>query len=446
MFKKIIPLNIIIGLRFLGLFIVLPVISVYALSFPGATPSIVGVVIGGYAITQMIFQIPFGIMSDKLGRSGTIIMGLLLFFVGSVFCAIATDILTLLLGRFLQGAGAIGAVVTAMISDIVKEEERTKAMGIMGATIAVAFALSMILGPIIGGYIGVDKLFWFVSLLPLISIYIFIKYVPPVPHIIHTYHNVNHFAFLKNSEILKMNITNMLQKGMMTFAFMIIPIILTKNFSWDIKELWKLYAPSMVFGIFAMGFASVMAQKKGQFKTILLLGIIFFALSYTILSMAVTQNLFIIGVIVFFIGFNMHEPIMQSLVTQYAKVYERGKVLGVFNSFGYFGTFIGGFVGGLYFKAIDGSFIESLHNIAFVIICIAIFWFLLILTLPNPHRKKNFYIPLETDELNKFAIFDTIKGIDEWYINNSEKLIIVKYDNTLIKDIDILELLDKKRD
>ena len=434
MFKNIMPLSLIISFRFLGLFIVLPLISVYALSLPGATTTLVGIVIGGYAITQMIFQVPFGIISDKLGRKETIIMGLLLFAIGSILCAIATDMLTLLLGRFLQGAGAIGAVVTAMISDLVREEQRPKAMALMGGSIAASFALAMLLGPIIGAYAGIGSLFWLTALLAISSILILIKLVPNTPHVTHTYHNHSKTAFLVKPELIKMNITNFLQKGMMTFAFMIIPIILTKSFDWQLTDLWKIYLPAMIAGVLAMGPAAVMAEKKGKFKEVLLLGIIFFALSFSFIGYATTQIFFLIGIIIFFIGFNMHEPIMQSLTTRYIKVHEKGKVLGLFNSFGYLGTFVGGFVGGVYLKEIDGSYIQSLHDISIVVVVISILWLLLIATLPNPLKKKNLYLTIEDCNENKYTALDKLNGIDEWYLNNTEKLLIVKYNQELIDE------------
>ena len=434
MFKTIMPLSLIISFRFLGLFIVLPLISVYALSLPGATTTLVGIVIGGYAITQMIFQVPFGIISDKLGRKETIIMGLLLFAIGSILCAIATDMLTLLLGRFLQGAGAIGAVVTAMISDLVKEEQRPKAMALMGGSIAASFALAMLLGPIIGAYAGIGSLFWLTALLAIVSIFILVKLVPNAPHVTHTYHNHSKTAFLIKPELIKMNITNFLQKGMMTFAFMIIPIILTKSFNWELTDLWKIYLPAMIAGVLAMGPAAVMAEKKGKFKEVLLLGIVFFALSFSFIGYANTQVFFLVGIIIFFIGFNMHEPIMQSLTTRYIKVHEKGKVLGVFNSFGYLVTFVGGFVGGLYLKEIDGSFIQSLHDISIVVVIISILWLLLILTLPNPLKKRNLYLHIENCDENKYTQLDTLNGIDEWYLNNTEKLLVIKYDQELISE------------
>ncbi|MEA2049138.1 MAG: MFS transporter [Campylobacterota bacterium] len=441
MFKTILPLSLIVSFRFLGLFIVLPVISVYALSLPGANSTLVGIVIGGYAITQMIFQVPFGIMSDKLGRKGTIITGLLLFIIGSIICAISTDILTLLLGRFLQGAGAIGAVVTAMISDVVREEQRPKAMALMGGSIAASFAIAMIAGPTIGGYAGIEVLFWITALLGVASIYIIVKLVPNPPHVTHTYHNTNKLAFLVNSEIMKMNITNFLQKGFMTFAFMIIPIVLTKTYGWELTDLWKVYIPAMIAGIFAMGPAAVLAEKKGKFKEVLLLGIVFFALSYYILGGADSEILFISGIIIFFIGFNMHEPIMQSLTSRYAKVHEKGKVLGVFNSFGYAGTFIGGFVGGLYFKEIDGSFVQSLGEISMIIVYLSIAWLVLIATLPNPLKKKNIYLSLDETKSENHNKLDSLDGCDEWYINNTENIIIIKYDESITDESTIKELI-----
>jgi predicted MFS family arabinose efflux permease len=435
------PLSLIISFRFLGLFIVLPVISVYALSLPNSTPTLVGIVIGGYAITQMIFQVPFGMMSDKLGRKGTIITGLLLFAIGSIICAISNDILTLLLGRFLQGAGAIGAVVTAMISDVVKEEQRPKAMALMGGSIAMSFAVAMLAGPTIGATFGIHSLFWITAFLALASIIILVKLAPNPPKVTHTYHNNSKVSFLTNMDLHKMNITNFLQKGMMTFAFMIIPIILTQNYKWELTELWMIYLPSMIAGILAMAPAAILAEKKGKFKEILLVGIVFFALSYYLIGNATSVEIFLSGIIIFFIGFNMHEPIMQSLTTRYTKVHEKGKVLGVFNSFGYLGTFIGGFIGGIFLKEIDGSFTQSLYSISMAIVVISLIWMALIVTLPNPLKKKIIYINLDETNKDKHHKLDDLEACDEWYINNTENIIIIKYNEDLIKEEQIKDII-----
>jgi len=435
MFKKIMPLNAIISLRMFGLFIVLPVLSVYALDIPGSSNTMVGIIIGGYAITQMIFQVPFGKVSDKIGRKKTIIFGLIIFAIGSFIAGFATNIYVLLIGRLLQGAGAIGSVITATISDVVKEEERSKAMAIMGGSIGMAFALSMVAGPLIASSVGVPFLFYFVSFLALFSIFVLIKFVPDPPKIKHTYTDNEKFKIFKNKNLVKMNITNMIVKGMMTFAFMIIPIVLTQTYGWDKAELYKIYLPSMIVGILAMGPAAMIAEKKGKYKLILLLGILFLAISYLIIGLSHTYMMFTSGIIIFFIGFNLQEPILQSLASKYAKVHQRGKVLGIFNSFGYFGTFIGGFIGGMLLDVV------SLSSVAYGIIVLCIMWAVMVYTLDNPAKTKIAYIHLDDTNHAKHNSLHDIEGVVEWYINDTESLVIVKYDEQITNEEKLREVV-----
>ena len=426
MFKKILPLNLIISLRMFGLFIVLPVLSIYALNMPNSSHTIVGIIIGGYAITQMLFQVPFGSLSDKIGRKKTIIIGLIIFAIGSLVAGLADNIYMLLVGRLLQGAGAIGSVITATISDVVREEERGKAMAIMGGSIGMAFALSMVAGPTIAAHFGgVPTLFFMVAALALISIVILLKSVPNPPTIKHTYLENDKFNLFENKNLMKMNITNMLVKGFMTFAFMIIPIVLTKTYGWDKTELYKIYLPSMVVGILAMGPAAMIAEKKGKYKLILLLGILFLAIAYLVIGLSQSYMMFATGIIVFFVGFNLQEPILQSLASKYAKVHQRGKVLGIFNSFGYFGTFIGGFVGGMLLDVV------SLSSVAYGIIVLCIAWAMMVYTLDNPAKTKVVYIHLDDTDHAKHSDLHEVEGVVEWYINDTESLVIVKYDELL---------------
>ncbi len=435
MIKSILPLSSIIALRFLGLFLVLPVISAYAINLEGATTTLVGVVVGGYALTQMIFQVPFGVISDKLGRKGTIVMGLILFIIGSFICAISEDIWTLVFGRFLQGAGAIGAVVTAMISDLVPEEKRPKAMALMGGSIAIAFAISMLAGPTIGGYFGIEALFYITMILGFVSIFVLLKKVPNPPKITHTYNQKAKLnEVLGNANLIKMNITNFLQKGLMTFAFMIIPMVLIKDFQWVITDLWQVYLPAMILGLLAMGPAAVMAEKKGKFKEILIIGIVLFAVSYLILGLTSSSVAFIIGVAIFFAGFNMHEPIMQSLASKFAKVHQRGLVLGIFNSAGYLGTFVGGVIGGIFFQS------ASLSSIVIAIAIICLIWIVLIAKMPNPAKMKFAYLPLDDYKLeNTEKLHNEL--VEEWYVNNTENIIAVKYNSETSSEEKIKELL-----
>jgi MFS family permease len=216
---------------------------------------------------------------------------------------------------------------------------------------------------------------------------------------------------------------------------MIIPIVLTKTYGWDKAELYKIYLPSMIVGILAMGPAVMIAQKRGKYKLILLLGILFLAIAYLLIGLSHTYMIFAAGIIIFFIGFNFQEPILQSLASKYAKVHQRGKVLGIFNSFGYFGTFIGGFVGGVLLDLV------SLSSVAYGIIVLCIAWAAMVYTLDNPAKTKIAYIHLDDTDHAKHTNLHNIEGVVEWYINDTEGLVIVKYDESITNEEKIREVV-----
>ena len=438
MFKTVFPLSLIISLRFLGLFIVLPVLSVYALQLQGANEFLVGIAIGGYAITQMVLQIPFGILSDKIGRKKTIAIGLVIFIIGSIVSGFSDTIFMLIFGRFLQGAGAIGAVGTAMISDMVKEEVRAKAMAIMGGSIAISFAVSMMLGSLIGGYYGADKLFFLTAILSIMAIVILYTFVPNPPKIIHHYGadeaELKHI--FKDINLMKINITNLLQKGMMTLAFMVIPIVVTQEFGFAKEELWKVFLPSMLFGVLAMGPAAIIGEKKHRAKEMLMLGIVFFSIGYLLMGYSHSALWFITGVVVFFIGFNIHEPLLQSMASKYAKIHQKGAALGVFTSFGYAGTFIGGVFGGFFLQH------YGMMQIAWIIFLTCIVWLFLVFSLKHPGINKNIYLAYDSIDMKRIEHLAQVKGIIEWYKNESEQILIVKYDSKITDKETILAVLE----
>ncbi|HHO42591.1 MAG TPA: MFS transporter [Epsilonproteobacteria bacterium] len=442
MLKQVLPLSFIVALRFFGLFVVLPVISIYALSLPGASGFLAGLVVGGYALTQALFQVPFGVMSDKIGRKITLTLGLIVFAIGSFVCAFSDNIYMLLVGRFLQGAGAIGAVVSATIADFVKEEQRGKAMAIMGATIALSFAAAMIVSPIIGGLWGIDKLFLLTALLALIALAILFLKVPTPPTITHSYEGkkVTMADVFKDKSLVKMYITFLFHSSIMTMAFFIIPLVMTKGvedggFGWEKIDLWKVYLPAVIFGILAMGPAVVFGEKKEKGKLVFVVSIALIATGFALMGFGGSVTLFIIGVVLFFMGFNMFEPLLQSFVSKLAKVHQKGAAIGVANTFGYTGIFLGGIAAGLMTQHL------SVAHLATFVLALCIGWLAWVASMSNPNARANLYIPLDQISLSQLKSLESHDAIVETYTNQSEQIAVIKYEKGLIDEEEIKALL-----
>ena len=431
--QQTLPLSLILASRFFGLFIVMPLLALYAYGLDDKNPVLIGVAIGGYALTQVIFQVPFGFLSDKFGRKSIIVIGLVIFALGSLVCAMSDDIYMLIFGRLLQGAGAIGGVISAMIADLVKEEKRTKAMAVMGATISLSFTAALILGPILGAKYGVDLLFYLTFILAILGIFVLIFFVPNAPKISYSFqaNTTQYSQILKNKNLQIMNLTNFLQKSLMTLAFLIIPIALVKGFELSKDDLYKVYIPASILGFLTMAPAAIIAEKKGRFKSVLVVGILFFVLAYLLM---LSQNLYVFcaGILVFFIGFSVHEPIMQSLASRYCKAHQKGSALGIFTTFGYLGSFLGAVFGGYLYDTF------GFLSIGIVVVLVCFLWILTLKFLANPASQKNLYLPLnknvKNEDLEKIV---EIYGILEWYINESERTVVIKFDKHLTTQEDI---------
>lgn len=427
MFKAILPLSFVVFLRFLGLFIVLPVISLYVAEFGETSAILLGLAVSGAYLTQIIFQTPFGILSDKIDRKKVVMAGLFIFLIGSVICALADNISMLILGRFIQGAGAIGGVVSAQITDLVREEQRTGAMAIMGGGIFASFTLAMLIGPIIGGYVGVAWLFWLTALLTVISM-ILLLVVPATPKISYSFKQKPQKS-TRNLNLTIMNCSSFLEKMFMTLIFVVIPLCFVNELGAHKEDLWKIYTPAALCGIFALAPASILAEKYGRAKLVLGYGVGLFLIAYMLLAIGGAENylwLFVAGITLFFIGFATLEPIMQSLTSKYAKAHERGKALGVFTTYAYAGSFAGGVLGGVLYHHFGIMWIGIIVSI------ICVLWLGSLLFLANPTKQKNLYLPISEYDSDKIATLESTNGIIEIYTNDTEGVIVLKYNSDIL--------------
>ena len=376
----------IFSLRMLGLFLVLPVLSIYASQFPGATSFLVGLAIGAYGLTQAIFQIPYGLWSDKYGRIPILIISTIIFFLGSGLAAYASynhDIYLLIVGRFLQGMGAVSSVVIALIADLTREEVRTRAMATIGASIGMAFAFGMVLGPWIAAHFGLGGVFTFTALLALISLPYIIWGIPRPKVIVH--HDDAEFTssylgtVLKDKNLIKMDFGMFTLHMGLTAVFTAAPLIL-RNFI-PPADLWKVYLVMFLVGLTIMVPSTIIAEKKGLIKQVKIAAIIVLIISFIMFMFLTDSFLFsVVSIIVYFTGFMMLEPIMPSLMSKYAKPHVKGTASGVFNTAQFLGAFVGGISAGYLLKF-------GFTTVFIFLVCITFIWLIVVLTMEMPQKK-----------------------------------------------------------
>jgi MFS family permease len=375
--------SLVMATRMLGLFMLFPVISVYATNeYQNTTPFLIGLTIGIYGLTQAFFQIPFGYLSDRFGRKPLLYIGLCLFFLGSILAAISTDIIYVILGRALQGGGAISAVLMAFLADSISEENRSKANAFVGFQIGLAFMLSLLIGPTIASIAGLSGIFWSIALLSVISLTI----VASLPHTkaINYYRlSIEEFKKILNPKLLRLDFSGFILHLMLASAFIVMPLLLVENNIINIADNWKLYLPAMIMSFVGMIPLIIIAEKLQKTKLILLISIALLIISQLLFyELKLNFNLFLIVLSLFFVAFNTIEAILPSLLSRTASSSKRGLAMGVFSTSQFLGTFFGGVIGGLIYD------IYSLNSVFLFTIFMAIIWWLVILTLPQNDNKS----------------------------------------------------------
>ena len=344
-------LALIFALRMLGLFLVLPVFALEAQHYAGGNdPAMVGLALGMYGLTQAVFQLPLGLASDRFGRKKVIIVGLLVFALGSLAAALADSLMGLVWGRALQGAGAVSAAVTALLADLTRDSVRTKAMAMVGGSIALMFSLALVLSPLLAGWVGLSGIFWITLALTLAGIATVLWVVPPEP-VQHTAMPRGRFAdLLAYPDLLRLNAGVFVLHTVQMAMWVAVPTMLVQAGLVKTAH-WQVYLPAVLLSFAALGRLFAM-ERKGQLRSALLLAIVLVLLVQAGLG-ALTlaggaPSLWLLGaaMLVFFIGFNMLEATQPSLVSRMAPERLRGAALGAYNTLQSLGLFAGGFLGG----------------------------------------------------------------------------------------------------
>ena len=347
----------IFALRMLGLFLILPVFSVYAQHLPsGGDMALVGLALGAYGLTQTFLQIAYGAASDRFGRKPVIVFGLLLFAAGSFVAAMANDIYGIIGGRALQGAGAISAAVTALAADLTREQHLTKVMALIGSSIGLVFALSMVAAPLLYAGIGMPGIFFLTGMLSLLAIIVVLNYVPAAPAIARQAGWSSFVEVLGHPQLLRMNFGVFVLHLMQTAMWIVVPAALISSGALPVGDHWMVYLPAVLLSFVVMVPAIIAAEKHGKMR------LVFNGAIVLLLAVQLGFGFFGHGryalffwLLLFFIAFNVLEAIQPSLIARIAPAHAKGAALGVYNTTQSLGLFFGGLLGGLLVKFLGTS-------------------------------------------------------------------------------------------
>ena len=369
-------ISLVMAVRMLGLFMLFPVMSVYAGDYESATPFLIGMAIGIYGLTQAIFQIPFGYLSDRFGRKPILLVGLLVFLLGSIMAANTSNIIIVVIGRAFQGGGAISAVLMAFLADSVSEENRAKANAFVGFQIGVAFMLSLLIGPIISSRVGLSGLFWVIAILSLIAMLIVLS-LKQTKSI--TYYKLSLEAFKETftKELLALDFSIFSLHLILAAGFIVMPLLIMENQIVSMLDNWQLYLPAVLLSFLGMIPLIIISEKFKKTKYILLISILLLISSQIIFfSLNLNFKVFLVTLTIFFVAFNTVEALLPSLLSRTASASKRGLAMGIFSTSQFLGTFIGGAIGGFIYD------IYNLNSVFLFTIFVAIIWWLLILFMP----------------------------------------------------------------
>lgn len=426
--------------RLLGLFMIYPVFAAYAGHLRDSTPLLIGLSLGAYGLTQGLLQLPFGLLSDRIGRKQVIVGGLILFAIGSAVAAASTSITGVLLGRVLQGTGAIGSTVLALVADLTSEESRTKAMALVGMTIGLSFAFAIVAGPALAGVIGVAGIFWLTAILAFVGIAITLFLVPrPVRKMRHRDAEAVPALIgrvLRDRELLRLDFAIFALHAVLTASFLAVPQVLSGALGLTSHEDWRVYLPVLAASVVLMVPVIILAEKRRRMKevflvTILLLGVsqlaLWLASAGTQIGTGVTgASIVIAALIAFFTAFNIMEASLPSLITKTAPPDAKGTATGIFSSAQFLGIFVGGALGG-------GAYgMDGLRGVFLFTLGVTLLWLIAALGMRRPGHYSSYLARLGTVDRGMAAELaarlDAVPGVIEAVVVAEEGIAYLKID------------------
>jgi len=348
--RAVASLALLYSFRMLGLFMVLPLLALYAADLPGASPSMIGLALGIYGLTQALLQVPFGLLSDRIGRKPVIVAGMLLFAAGSLLAAEATTVGEIVVGRALQGAGAIAGTLMALVADLTRAEQRTKAMALVGISIGFSFTVALVLGPLVAGWGGLAAVFRLTAVLALVGIAMLLWLVPtpqaPAAQGDRQVRGSQLLATLLDADLARLNLGVFVLHFVLMAIFLQVPGMLELETGIGRDAHWSVYLPALLLSLLGMVPLMILAERMGRARRAFGIAVTLVLCSLFLMT-GVRGALAVYAVIwLFFVGFNYLEATLPSLVSKTVGSQHKGTALGVFSTCQFLGAFCGGALGG----------------------------------------------------------------------------------------------------
>jgi len=396
--RAAISLALVFGLRMLGLFMIMPVFAIYGQSLEGYSPMWVGLAIGAYGLTQAMLQIPMGMLSDKYGRKPIILIGLVIFCLGSLVAGVSDSVVGVTIGRAIQGMGAIASTVLALAADVTRDEQRPKVMATIGMCIGLSFAVSLIVGPLLVDSIGLSGLFNLTAVLAVLGMLVVLFIAPnavskaprgdtrAAPELI--------LSMLKDGQLLRLDVGIFVLHLVITSVFVVLPLMLIQ-LDFATHDHWQLYFPTLMLSFFLMVPLIIIGAKNDSMKQMYRLSLLL--LASALVMMYLLQHSFIglfASVIVFFTAFNYLEASLPSLIAKFAPAGKKGTAMGIYSSSQFFGAFWGGILGGVCYQYFD------LIGVFIVATTLVIGWWFYTAGMVNPQVLKNYTLDANAHDIN----------------------------------------------
>jgi len=432
--RAILGVGGIFALRMVGLFMIVPVFSVYGNNYAHATPFLIGLAVGIYGLGQAIFQIPMSLAADKFPRKPIIFLGLILFAIGGIIAANATDIYEVIIGRALAGSGAVSAVLMALLADVTREEMRTKAMATMGLTIATSIMLAFAFGPLLVGSLGISGLFWLTAVFAVLAMLLLMIVPTPLRVLKHNLDNKSIGQQL--ATVLKIGDLNRLHIGIfalhltMTAIFVILPHQLNEVMGLSVRQQGLVYLPLLFIGFAVAIPFIIIAEKKRKMRQVFLGAVALITAALAILALGSQAGIGIIfGLLLYFMGFNLIEATIPSWISKRAPVANKATAMGISSSSQFFGAFVGGAMGGLLLN--QPSLLA--WGILAVIMGAAL---LIIIPIAQPPylSSTTVTIPKDINMQDWSRQMLAVDGVDELVVMAKEKVAYLKLDKTQLTE------------